>query len=154
MIFHKSHHLLENRWKNRPRNIVPRIRKLTKFQMTTVHSCTDHNIYNTEPSNMPIIPHRSLYNKMPDVEDHREEEPGALESLREHFNQEVTESWGDLVLILGCFITGLLDSAIFNVWSCFVSMQTGKNFFSCSCQSVADSCRKHCLCRPRCFWSA
>ena len=39
---------------------------------------------------------------------------------------EVTAVWGDAVLIVGCFTTGLLDSAVFNVWSCFVSMQTGK----------------------------
>jgi hypothetical protein len=44
---------------------------------------------------------------------------------RDFFSQEVTQSWGDAVLIVGCFVTGLLDSAVFNIWSCFVSMQTG-----------------------------
>ena len=42
------------------------------------------------------------------------------------FKEEVSADWGDLVLIVGCFATGLLDAAIFNVWQCFVSMQTGK----------------------------
>ena len=56
--------------------------------------------------------------------------PNRLASIREHFQAEVTESWGDLILILSCFVTGLLDSAVFNVWSCFVSMQTGQYPFS------------------------
>jgi hypothetical protein len=43
-----------------------------------------------------------------------------------YLQEEVTAAWGDAVLIVGCFATGLLDSAVFNVWSCFVSMQTGK----------------------------
>lgn len=47
-------------------------------------------------------------------------------SWNDFFSQEVTESWGDAVLIVGCFVTGLTDSAVFNVWSCFVSMQTGR----------------------------
>lgn len=42
--------------------------------------------------------------------------------------EEVTAVWGDAVLIVGCFATGLLDSAVFNVWSCFVSMQTGEPY--------------------------
>lgn len=43
-----------------------------------------------------------------------------------YLQEEVTAGWGDAVLIVGCFATGLLDSAVFNVWSCFVSMQTGE----------------------------
>jgi hypothetical protein len=39
--------------------------------------------------------------------------------------EDVTAEWGDLVLAGECLATGLLDSAAFNVWSCFVSMQTG-----------------------------
>lgn len=50
-----------------------------------------------------------------------------LSRFKSHLDEEITESWGDLVLILSCFVTGLLDSAIFNVWSCFVSMQTGES---------------------------
>ena len=44
---------------------------------------------------------------------------------KKHFAQDVEKSWADLVLILACFTAGLIDSAVFNVWSCFVSMQTG-----------------------------
>ena len=48
-----------------------------------------------------------------------------LERARDHLTEDVTEAWSDAVLIVSCFVTGLLDSAVFNVWSCFVSMQTG-----------------------------
>lgn len=47
-------------------------------------------------------------------------------SWTSYLHEEVTAVWGDAVLIVGCFATGLLDSAVFNVWSCFVSMQTGE----------------------------
>jgi hypothetical protein len=63
---------------------------------------------------------------MPDVEDNQEQGKSHMSSLRDHFDAELTESWADLILIVSSFITGLLDSAVFNVWSCFVSMQTGE----------------------------
>ncbi|THW98965.1 hypothetical protein D6D13_10409 [Aureobasidium pullulans] len=66
---------------------------------------------------------------MPDVEDNQELEQSKLSSLRDHFDAELTESWADSVLIVSSFITGLLDSAVFNVWSCFVSMQTGNTLY-------------------------
>lgn len=53
--------------------------------------------------------------------------PKVEESWGQYLRDEVTASWGDAVLIVGCFATGLLDSAVFNVWSCFVSMQTGEH---------------------------
>lgn len=56
----------------------------------------------------------------------RERESG----WKAYLQEEVTAVWGDAVLIVGCFATGLLDSAVFNVWSCFVSMQTGDFFLS------------------------
>lgn len=46
-------------------------------------------------------------------------------SWREYFKEEVATEWSDSVLLLGCLATGILDSAVFNAWSCFVSMQTG-----------------------------
>ena len=45
---------------------------------------------------------------------------------KRHFAAEVTRDWADLVLILGYFITGLLDTASISVWGSFVSMQTGE----------------------------
>lgn len=63
---------------------------------------------------------------MPDLEDNQEQGKSHMSSLRDHFDAELTESWGDSILIASSFITGLLDSAVFNVWNCFVSMQTGE----------------------------
>lgn len=48
-----------------------------------------------------------------------------LASWRRHLSEEADASWADLILIVACFISGLVDSAVFNVWNCFVSMQTG-----------------------------
>jgi hypothetical protein len=49
-------------------------------------------------------------------------------SWRDYMTEEVTREWTDLILLVGCFATGLLDAAVFNVWQCFVSMQTGNSF--------------------------
>ena len=62
-------------------------------------------------------------------------------SWKNYLQEEVTAVWGDAVLIVGCFATGLLDSAVFNVWSCFVSMQTGEHHGGMVLQ--AKSSRKH-----------
>lgn len=43
----------------------------------------------------------------------------------EYMKEEISESWTDAILLVCCFVTGLLDAAVFNEWSCFVSMQTG-----------------------------
>lgn len=48
-----------------------------------------------------------------------------LGSWKKYLVQDVDESWSDVILLVTCFISGLVDSAVFNVWSCFVSMQTG-----------------------------
>lgn len=50
-----------------------------------------------------------------------------ISSWREHLAQDVEEAWSDTLLLVMCFVAGLVDSAVFNVWSCFVSMQTGKS---------------------------
>ncbi|KAF1345578.1 hypothetical protein BDV97DRAFT_338631 [Delphinella strobiligena] len=65
-----------------------------------------------------------------DVEDPDTKTSNRLTSIKDYLNEEISESWGDLVLILLCFSTGLLDSAVFNVWSCFVSMQTGNTVYT------------------------
>lgn len=48
-----------------------------------------------------------------------------LERLRFRSSLEIEPQWTHLVLIILFFITGLVDSAAYNIWSCFVSMQTG-----------------------------
>jgi len=47
-------------------------------------------------------------------------------SIRQYFQDDVSKEWTDIILLIGCLSTGMLDSAVFNVWSCFVSMQTGE----------------------------
>lgn len=59
--------------------------------------------------------------------DEEEDNEMKTRSWGSYLREEVTVSWGDAVLIVGCFATGLLDSAVFNVWACFVSMQTGES---------------------------
>jgi hypothetical protein len=49
-----------------------------------------------------------------------------ISNYRKYLAADIDESWTDLILLVTCFISGLVDSAVFNVWSCFVSMQTGE----------------------------
>ncbi|KAF2028071.1 hypothetical protein EK21DRAFT_102142 [Setomelanomma holmii] len=55
---------------------------------------------------------------------------GAKESgLRRRLNAQIDTKWADLIL-LGCFYcSGLIDSMAFNMYGCFVSMQTGNTIF-------------------------
>lgn len=57
-------------------------------------------------------------------------QPSRMRRLHAHFAQDVTDSWADTILLVACFITGITDSAVFNVWSCFVSMQTGNTIYA------------------------
>ncbi|PGH02036.1 hypothetical protein AJ80_08931 [Polytolypa hystricis UAMH7299] len=52
-----------------------------------------------------------------------------LKRVTKYFSKDVDRQWADLILIVACFISGLVDSAVFNVWSCFVSMQTGNTVY-------------------------
>lgn len=45
--------------------------------------------------------------------------------LKLRMNSEVKPQKTYLILIGLFFVTGLVDSAAYNIWSCFVSMQTG-----------------------------
>jgi hypothetical protein len=44
---------------------------------------------------------------------------------KKYLAQDVDKSWADVILIISCSISGLTDSAVFNMWSCYASMQTG-----------------------------
>ena len=44
--------------------------------------------------------------------------------LTQHLAAEVATSRGDIVLLISCIITGLVDSTIYNAYGTFVSMQT------------------------------
>ena len=46
--------------------------------------------------------------------------------LKQRLSEDVDPSWADLILIVCFFISGLIDSTVFNTYSCFASMQTGR----------------------------
>ncbi|KAK5105816.1 hypothetical protein LTR62_002119 [Meristemomyces frigidus] len=53
----------------------------------------------------------------------------AILRLRGHMTDDVSKTWGDLIL-LGCYVvTGLLDSSSVQVWGSFASMQTGNTIY-------------------------
>ncbi|KAF4991904.1 hypothetical protein FDECE_13870 [Fusarium decemcellulare] len=70
---------------------------------------------------------------MPDSSDNPE--AGSKESLpsgssiSRRFAADVDVRWGDLLLLVCFFVAGLVDSAAFNMYGCFVSMQTGNTIF-------------------------
>ena len=45
--------------------------------------------------------------------------------VRRRLRADIDPKRADVVLILGYFIAGLVDSVAYNTYSCFVSMQTG-----------------------------
>ena len=47
-----------------------------------------------------------------------------VNGLKKHFSVQVTTSHGDVVLLICCIISGLVDSTIYNAYGTFVSMQT------------------------------
>jgi hypothetical protein len=72
---------------------------------------------------------------------------------RRHLQQDVDESWADVILLVFCLLAGIVDSAVFNVWSCFVSMQTGKDGELTYAQ-VLTSIRQYRVCWARGVTSA
>ena len=55
--------------------------------------------------------------------------PALMHRFRAHFNAEVNPSHTDLLLLICCFISGLVDSTIYDAFGTFVSMQTGNTIF-------------------------
>ena len=54
------------------------------------------------------------------------EKPHAKSQVRQRLDAQIDAKWADLIL-LGCFFcSGLVDSMAFNMYACFVSMQTGQ----------------------------
>lgn len=50
--------------------------------------------------------------------------------IRQRLNAEIDANWADSIL-LGCFFcSGLIDSMAFNMYACFVSMQTGQQIIA------------------------
>ncbi|KAF4971047.1 hypothetical protein FZEAL_9932 [Fusarium zealandicum] len=53
----------------------------------------------------------------------------AASPISRRFTSEVDVKWGDVLLLVCFFVAGLVDSAAFNMYGCFVSMQTGNTIF-------------------------
>ena len=53
------------------------------------------------------------------------------DGLTKHLAIEITTARGDIVLLICCIISGLVDSTIYNAFGTFVSMQTVTFFISC-----------------------
>ncbi|RGP77953.1 hypothetical protein FLONG3_3910 [Fusarium longipes] len=54
---------------------------------------------------------------------------GSQSSVQKRFTAEIDTRWADVLLLVCFFIAGLVDSAAFNMYGCFVSMQTGNTIF-------------------------
>jgi hypothetical protein len=73
------------------------------------------------------------------IDDDLRKTKSRAQKWKHYLAQDVDKSWADAILLVACFISGLVDSAVFNVWSCFVSMQTG-GFVPCSFHDrIADT---------------
>ncbi|KAF6228693.1 hypothetical protein HO173_011712 [Letharia columbiana] len=59
----------------------------------------------------------------------RQKRPPASDRLRSHLRQEVNTDHADLIMLTCSFISGLVDSTIYNAYGTFVSMQTGNTIF-------------------------
>ena len=57
--------------------------------------------------------------------------PSSMIGLTKYLAAEVTTSRGDIVLLICCIISGLVDSTIYNAFGTFVSMQTVISFIPC-----------------------
>ena len=50
--------------------------------------------------------------------------------FQNYMNRELRSPYTSLILVICFFTSGLIDSVAFNVWSCFVGMQTGNTVFA------------------------
>lgn len=48
-------------------------------------------------------------------------------SIRRRLNAQIDTKWADLILLACFYCSGLIDSMAFNMYGCFVSMQTGES---------------------------
>ncbi|KAK6535719.1 hypothetical protein TWF694_002168 [Orbilia ellipsospora] len=49
--------------------------------------------------------------------------------LRDYHSTQVDKKWTSLPVLATSYVSGLTDSAAYNAWSCFISMQTGNTVF-------------------------
>ena len=74
---------------------------------------------NEQPTKSPSTPDGLLQQKT----------PAATDRLRAHLLQQVSTTHADLIMLTCSFISGLVDSTIYNAYGTFVSMQTGNTIF-------------------------
>ena len=67
---------------------------------------------------------------IPDLENSDfSQKPLAANKLRTYFSTNVKTQHTDILMLSCCFISGLVDSTIYNAYGTFVSMQTGNTIF-------------------------
>jgi len=54
---------------------------------------------------------------------------GILQRFRQHNANSVSKDWTSIPVLATSYVSGLTDSAAYNAWSCFISMQTGNTVF-------------------------
>lgn len=54
-------------------------------------------------------------------------DPTPTPGSSQRWTVDIDTRWGDLLLLVCFFVAGLVDSAAFNMYGCFVSMQTGES---------------------------
>lgn len=92
--------------------------------------------------------------KQQEPEKSRKSSNGYWQQSKNHLNSAVVRKNTDLVLIVCCFLSGLVDSIAFNGWGCFVSCLVLKfQFCSELIPSIGQHAkRKYGLCWSRCLW--
>ncbi|KAJ5122914.1 hypothetical protein N7448_009011 [Penicillium atrosanguineum] len=66
---------------------------------------------------------------VPDLESSLRRDKPRESTLSRQWRQNLDPTHADLVCLLLCFLAGLCDSSAYNVWSCFLGMQTGNTIF-------------------------
>ncbi|KAK6535075.1 hypothetical protein TWF281_006373 [Arthrobotrys megalospora] len=54
---------------------------------------------------------------------------GLLHRFRKYNATQVDKTWTSIPVLATSYVSGLTDSAAYNAWSCFISMQTGNTIF-------------------------
>ncbi|KAK6362373.1 hypothetical protein TWF730_006064 [Orbilia blumenaviensis] len=54
---------------------------------------------------------------------------GLLHRFRKYNATQIDKTWTTLPVLATSYVSGLTDSAAYNAWSCFISMQTGNTVF-------------------------
>ena len=98
---------------------------------------SNNNDYGAINGNTTIEPRRPAAGRLFSRSDeeqvtllHKDDRPPSYGSrLIQHFNQNVSKEWADLLLLSCYVITGLLDSSSVYTFGSFVSMQTGNTIY-------------------------